>query len=81
MIILQDVPFSHLTAILEFMYAGEVLFVSFNFPLNVLEYAKCFLYVQHCQVNVAQEQLPAFLKTAEKLKIKGLAEGTPGSDD
>ena len=37
--ILQDVPFSHLTAILEFMYAGEVFFVSFNFPLNVLEYA------------------------------------------
>ena len=39
LLILQDVPFSHLTAILEFMYAGEVLFVSFNFPLNVLEYA------------------------------------------
>jgi len=53
-IILKDVPFAHLTAILEFMYAGEV--------------------------NVAQEQLPAFLKTAEKLKIKGLAEGTQGDD-
>ena len=51
-IILKDVPFAHLTAILEFMYAGEV--------------------------NVAQEQLPAFLKTAEKLQIKGLAEGTQG---
>jgi len=48
-IILKDVPFMHLTAILEFMYAGEV--------------------------NVAQDQLPAFLKTAEKLKVKGLAEG------
>ena len=46
-IILKDVPFMHLTAILEFMYAGEV--------------------------NVAQDQLPAFLKTADKLKIKGLA--------
>ena len=33
------------------------------------------------QVNVAQEQLPAFLKTAEKLKIKGLAEGTQSSDN
>ena len=33
------------------------------------------------QVNVAQEQLPAFLKTAEKLKIKGLAESTQGSDN
>jgi len=54
-IILKDVPFAHLTAILEFMYAGEV--------------------------NVAQEQLPAFLKTAEKLKIKGLAEGTQGGDE
>ena len=53
-IILKDVPFAHLTAILEFMYAGEV--------------------------NVAQEQLPAFLKTAEKLKIKGLAEGTQGDE-
>jgi len=47
-IILKDVPFTHLTAILEFMYAGEV--------------------------NVAQDQLPAFLKTAERLKVKGLAE-------
>ena len=33
------------------------------------------------QVNVAQEQLPAFLKTAEKLKIKGLAEGTQGAEN
>merc|ERR1712172_60054 len=47
-IILKDVPSQHLTAILEFMYAGEV--------------------------NVAQDQLPAFLKTAERLKVKGLAE-------
>lgn len=47
-IILKDVPFCHLQAILEFMYAGEV--------------------------NVSQDQLPAFLKTAERLKVKGLAE-------
>lgn len=47
-IILKDVPFSHLQAILEFMYAGEV--------------------------NVSQDQLPAFLKTADRLKVKGLAE-------
>ena len=51
-IILKDMPFAHLTAILEFMYTGEV--------------------------NMAQEQLPAFLKTTEKLQIKGLAEGTQG---
>jgi hypothetical protein len=50
-IILKDVPFAHLQAILEFMYAGEV--------------------------NVAQDQLPAFLKTAERLKVKGLAEVPP----
>lgn len=47
-IILKDVPFSHLQSILEFMYAGEV--------------------------NISQEQLPAFLKTADRLKVKGLAE-------
>nr|CAD7572642.1 unnamed protein product [Timema californicum] len=47
-IILKDVPYTHLQAILEFMYAGEV--------------------------NVSQEQLPAFLKTADRLKVKGLAE-------
>lgn len=40
--------YSHLQAILEFMYAGEV--------------------------NVSQEQLPAFLRTADRLKVKGLAE-------
>ena len=54
-IILKDVALMHLTAILEFMYAGEV--------------------------NVAQDQLPAFLKTAEKLKIKGLAEGEQGKEE
>ena len=26
------------------------------------------------EVNVAQAELPAFLKTAERLKVKGLAE-------
>lgn len=51
-IILKDVPFSHLQSILEFMYAGEV--------------------------NVSQEQLPAFLKTADRLKVKGLAEAPQG---
>ena len=70
-IILKDVPFQHLTgyhcllfisisyvnisAILEFMYAGEV--------------------------NVAQDQLPAFLKTAERLKVKGLAEAPQSVKD
>jgi len=43
-IILKDVPFSHLQSILEFMYAGEV--------------------------NISQEQLPAFLKTADRLKVR-----------
>jgi hypothetical protein len=54
-IILKDVPFQHLTAILEFMYAGEV--------------------------NVAQDQLPQFLKTAERLKVKGLAEAPQSVKD
>merc|ERR1712154_619889 len=54
-IILKDVPFTHLTAILEFMYAGEV--------------------------NVAQDQLPQFLKTAERLKVKGLAEAPQSVKD
>merc|ERR1711997_1126434 len=44
-----------LTAILEFMYAGEV--------------------------NVAQDQLPQFLKTAERLKVKGLAEAPQSVKD
>ena len=69
---IQDVPFAHLTAILEFMYAGEVR----NLPLSCLA---MLTFID--QVNVAQEQLPAFLKTAEKLKIKGLAEGTQGADE
>ena len=69
---IQDVPFAHLTAILEFMYAGEVR----NLLLSCLA---MLTFID--QVNVAQEQLPAFLKTAEKLKIKGLAEGTQGADE
>lgn len=54
-IILKDVAYSHLQAILEFMYAGEV--------------------------NVSQEQLPAFLKTADRLKVKGLAESSTSGGD
>ena len=50
---INHVPFHHLTAILEFMYAGEV--------------------------KVAQDQLPQFLKTAERLKVKGLADA-PGDE-
>merc|ERR1711875_151772 len=48
LIVLRNIPFLHMSAILEFMYHGEV--------------------------SVTQEELPAFLKTAEKLEIKGLAE-------
>ena len=54
------------------MYAGEVR----NLVLSCLA---MLTFID--QVNVAQEQLPAFLKTAEKLKIKGLAEGTQGADE
>ena len=33
------------------------------------------------EVNVAQDQLPAFLKSAEKLKVKGLAEAPQSVSD
>ncbi|KAI1301748.1 Protein bric-a-brac 2 [Halotydeus destructor] len=49
-VILKDVRFIDLKAIIDFMYKGEV--------------------------NVSQEQLSALLKTAETLKVKGLAEVT-----
>jgi len=49
-VILKDIRYADLRALVEFMYKGEV--------------------------NVVQEQLPTLLKTAEALKIKGLAEVT-----
>ncbi|XP_022662505.1 protein tramtrack, beta isoform-like isoform X3 [Varroa destructor] len=49
-VILKDIRYADLKALVEFMYKGEV--------------------------NVVQEQLPTLLKTAEALKIKGLAEVT-----
>jgi len=49
-VILKDVRFIDLRAIIDFMYRGEV--------------------------NVSQDQLSALLKTAETLKVKGLAEVT-----
>jgi len=49
-VILKDIRYTDLKALVEFMYKGEV--------------------------NVSQEQLPALLKTAESLKVKGLAEVT-----
>ena len=73
-IILKDVPFQHLTAILEFMYAGEVNVAQVNIMITM--YVKTLLHD-----DPLQDQLPAFLKTAEKLKIKGLAEGEQGKDD
>ncbi|XP_071449191.1 longitudinals lacking protein, isoforms H/M/V isoform X6 [Hetaerina americana] len=48
-IILKDVTFQELKALIDYMYRGEV--------------------------NVSQEQLSALIKTAESLKIKGLADG------
>ncbi|XP_037085860.1 longitudinals lacking protein, isoforms H/M/V-like, partial [Pollicipes pollicipes] len=49
-IILKDVPFSELRALVDYMYIGEV--------------------------NVCQDQLASLIKTAESLKIKGLADGS-----
>ena len=49
-VILKDMKYTELKAIIEFMYHGEV--------------------------NVAQEQLSALMKTAETLRVKGLAEVT-----
>ncbi|XP_077506948.1 uncharacterized protein LOC144116128 [Amblyomma americanum] len=49
-VILNDMRYMDLKAIVEFMYRGEV--------------------------NVSQDDLMALLKTAETLKVKGLAEGT-----
>uniref|UniRef100_A0A131XYS9 BTB domain-containing protein n=1 Tax=Ixodes ricinus TaxID=34613 RepID=A0A131XYS9_IXORI len=49
-VILKDMRYMDLKAIVEFMYKGEV--------------------------NVSQDQLSALLKTAEALKVKGLAEVT-----
>jgi len=48
-VILKDVKFEHLQALVDYMYRGEV--------------------------NVSQDQLAAFLATAEALLIKGLADG------
>lgn len=49
-VILKDVRFIDLKALIDFMYRGEV--------------------------NVSEDQLSAFLKTAETLKVKGLVEVT-----
>ncbi|KAG8179871.1 hypothetical protein JTE90_007051 [Oedothorax gibbosus] len=49
-VILKDMRYTELKAIIEFMYHGEV--------------------------NVAQDQLSALMKTAETLRVKGLAEVT-----
>lgn len=51
-VILKDVRFTDLKALVDFMYKGEV--------------------------NVSQDQLNRLLKTAETLKVRGLAEVTSG---
>uniref|UniRef100_T1JEJ6 BTB domain-containing protein n=1 Tax=Strigamia maritima TaxID=126957 RepID=T1JEJ6_STRMM len=54
-VILKDIKYSDLRALVDFMYKGEV--------------------------NVTQEQLSALLKTAETLKVKGLAEMTSSNNN
>ena len=73
-IILKDVPFQHLTAILEFMYAGEVNVAQ---VFKVITYAQLFFHDKYA----FQDQLPQFLKTAERLKVKGLAEAPQSVKD
>jgi len=71
-IILKDVPFQHLTSILEFMYAGEV-----NVAQDQVWKLKTVLRLAPNSLYFLL-QLPAFLKTAERLKVKGLAEAPQG---
>jgi hypothetical protein len=59
--ILQNNPSKHPIIILKD--------VPFNHLQSILE----FMYAG--EVNVPQDNLPAFLKTAERLKVKGLTEG------
>ena len=93
-IILKDVPFQHLTAILEFMYAGEVNVAQDQLPVSdrpylitTIEVKKRTLNVQSLAIDKAHYSQvtenfiiwitwtsQAFLKTAERLKVKGLAE-------
>ncbi len=89
-IILKDVSFNHLQAILEFMWVGYFprpghfhclpLFSVVNIGsvlalLFLLTIWNKFLLLRYAgEVNVSQEQLPSFLKTADRLKVKGLAE-------
>lgn len=53
-VILRDTSYADISAIVEFMYKGEI--------------------------NVAQNQLASLLKTAESLKVKGLAEVSTNTD-
>merc|ERR1711872_1126278 len=43
-------------------------------PIIILKDVSILEFMYHGEVSVTQEELPAFLKTAEKLEIKGLAE-------
>ncbi|XP_037091744.1 uncharacterized protein LOC119111954 [Pollicipes pollicipes] len=54
LVILKDIKYEDIKAIVEFMYQGEI--------------------------NISQEQLPSLIRTAETLKVKGLAEVSTGSE-
>jgi hypothetical protein len=62
-LLLSDVRPTDLTALMDFIYFGQVII------------AVClFLYLSIPQVNITQDSLQSFLKVADKLKIKGLCE-------
>ena len=56
-------------SIVILIFGGRIGFHTFENDLTL----RVYVYVSG-EVNVAQDQLPAFLKTAERLKVKGLAE-------
>ena len=50
-IILKDVPFNHLTAILEFMYAGEVNVAQVNVNIKYFQDMAYIFFFVHCRIS------------------------------
>lgn len=66
-LLLSDVRPNDLTALMDFIYFGQVIFFC-PFLENL------FKPLSLEQVNITQDSLQSFLKVADKLKIKGLCE-------
>lgn len=74
-IFLKDVRLSEMKSLLDFMYKVHILSkINYMYDGKSISIVKLINSLFQGEVNVGQNMLPMFLKTAESLQVRGLTE-------